>query len=147
MKNDVVSKDTDIVNKGTDVLSKEDIWKAQDTKTREVDVPEWGGKVYIRSLSGKERDHFETSMIQIRGKSQKENFENLRARLLVLTIVDAEGKKIFTSKDIEPLGEKNAAVLDRLFIIAQQLSGLRKEDVDELTKNSEAIQDEDSISD
>ena len=39
---------------------------------------------------------------------------------------------------IDALGAKSAAPLDRCFEVAQRLSGISEADVEELTKNSEA---------
>jgi hypothetical protein len=43
---------------------------------------------------------------------------------------------VFTDADIVALGAKNAAALNRLFEVAQRLSGLRGEDFEELLGNS-----------
>jgi len=43
-------------------LNKEQILRADDLKTEEVDVPEWGGSVRVRVLTGTERDAFESSI-------------------------------------------------------------------------------------
>ena len=101
-----------------------------------VDVPEWGGVVYMRPLTGKERDNFELAVtIQGRGGAQVK-IENLRARLVVMSACDAEGKNIFTEEDIDALGSRSAGALNRLFAKAQKLSGLTDEDMAELAKNS-----------
>jgi hypothetical protein len=62
-----------------------------------------------------------------------------------LTIVDEEGNRLFSDADVKLLGQKSAAALDKLFEVAQKLSGLKDEDVEELAKNSEDDLSEDSI--
>lgn len=116
-------------------LNIKEIWAADDLRVEKVEVPEWGGHLFIQSLTGEERDRFEATIFEKKGEDTKTNFENLRAKLIVLTAVDTEGNKIFRSENAPRLGTKNSAVLDRLFAVAQKLSGLRKEDVDELVKN------------
>lgn len=128
-------------------LTKEQILSAQDFKTEEVEVPEWDGKVRVKSLTAKERDRFEAGMIEGRGKDRKTNLENLRARLVAKTVVDEQGNLLFSEKDVDALGEKNAAAIDKVFAVAQRLSKLRPEDVEELTKNSDQGQSDDSSSD
>ena len=128
-------------------LTKEQILSAQDFKTEEVEVPEWDGKVRVKSLTAKERDRFEAGMIEGRGKDRKTNLENLRARLVAKTVVDEQGNLLFSEKDVDALGEKNAAAIDTVFAVAQRLSKLRPEDVEELTKNSDQGQSDDSSSD
>jgi len=58
--------------------------------------------------------------------------------LLALTVCDEKGVLLFSTEDIEALGEKNAATLDKLFEVAQRLAGLRAQDVEEKIKNSAA---------
>jgi len=101
-------------------------------------VPEWKGCVYVRNLSGRERDAFEDASITGRGKDRRLNLRNIRARLVVMATCNADGKALFQEKDIGWLGEKNAAPLDRIFDVAQRLSRISDDDVEELAKNSES---------
>lgn len=127
-------------------LNREAILAAEDLPRELVEVPEWGGAVYVRALTGAERDQFEASIVEQRGRDVRMNMRNIRAKLVALTVVDEGGQRIFTDDDVAALGGKSAAALDRLFAVAQRLSGLSKEDVEELAKNSESVQSADSIS-
>jgi hypothetical protein len=93
-------------------------------------------------MSGKERDSFEASMIKGKGKSANVNLENLRAKLVSKCVVDEAGTRLFSDDDIPALASKSAAALNRVYEVAQRLSGVTDEDVDELTKNSETAQSE-----
>jgi len=62
------------------------------------------------------------------------------------TITDNDGTLLFSQADIESLGAKSCAALDRIYAVAQRLNGLAPEDIKELAKNSEAGLSEDSIS-
>lgn len=117
------------------LLSREAILQAQDLPTEDVEVPEWGGTVRVRGLTGAERDAFEQSIVEQRGKSTRMNLKNIRAKLVALTVVDEQGNRVFTDEDAELLGKKSASALDRIFAVAQRLSGLRPEDVEELAGN------------
>ena len=128
-------------------LTKAQIFGAKDLQTEKVEIEEWNGYVNIRAITGTERDLFEQSMFQGKGKNRRENFDNLRARLISLAAVDDEGERIFSEKDTKELGKKNASALDKLFAKAQELSGMRQADVEELVKNSEESPGEDSLSD
>ena len=129
-----------------DTLTKKAILDSDDLDRRKVDVPEWGGTVWVRTLTGSERDQFEGSIIDTRGTDTKLNYTNLRAKLCVLTITDEEGQRLFTDGDVGALGNKSAAALDRIFDVAQRLNGLRPQDIDELVKNSGSGPGEDSVS-
>lgn len=111
------------------MLSKEDILKAEDRKIEIVDVPEWGGQVGIRVMSGAERDRWELDFITKPGNRE------VRASLLAFTLCDENGKPLFTEADVKALGEKSGAVLTRLFVVAKRLSAVGAEDVEELEKN------------
>ena len=98
----------------------------------------------MRGLTGKERDALEASMIEGKGKKAEVNLVNLRAKLVARSIVDEDGKRVFEDEDIPALAQKSASALTRVYEVAQRLSGITQEDVDELTKNSGAAQSEGS---
>lgn len=126
------------------ILTKDEIFGADDLKREKVDVPEWNGSVWVRALSGRERDKLETSII---GEDGKRRYDNLRAKLVVLSVVDEEGNRLFAFEDADEVGKKSARAIDRIFTVAQKLSGITPDDVEAMTKNSEPIQGDDSISD
>ena len=110
-------------------LSKEAILAADDTRTEEVEDPEWGGSVLVRGMTGRERDEFESSMlIQAAGQTARD-LRNTRAKLVAKCAVDDDGARLFTDGDVTALGEKSAAALVRVFEVAARLSGLDEEDV------------------
>lgn len=111
------------------MLDRKSIFKAVDLDIKTVAVPEWGGDLCVRGLTARERDHFEASI----GASA--NLDNLRARLVVLTICDEAGDRVFKDSDAIELGKKNAQVVNRLFDIARSMSGMSDADVEELEKN------------
>ena len=63
--------------------------------------------------------------------------ENMRAKLLVRTICDDKGKRIFTDKDTDLLGSKAASALEKIFDVAQKLNKLGGKDFEDIEKNSE----------
>jgi len=95
------------------LLTKDTILKAADSKIEKLEVPEWGGHIFLKNMTGGERDAF----------------------VLVRCICDEEGNTVFTKKDIDALGKKSAKALDRCFAAAQKLNGLSAEDVEELTQD------------
>jgi len=118
------------------ILTREQILSADDLKREEVYVPNWGGSVFVRSLTGIDRDWLEEQSVKRNGDKFEANFNNVRARLVSLAAVDEFGKRLFTEADIEALGAKSAAALDLVFTVASRLNGLSAKDVDELAKNS-----------
>lgn len=128
-------------------LSKEQILEKDDTEYSEVDCPEWGGKVRLKSIRGRQRDDYEQSLIIERGGSRTMNLRNARAKLIVLCAVDEAGHLLFTPDDLSALGRKNAKPLDRLFDECRRLAGLSEDDVDKLTENFGAAPSDEGTSD
>jgi len=115
-------------------LTAQDILSANDEVIEKVEVPEWKGHLWVRGLTGAERDAFEASILEGRGKNRQVNLKNFRAKLVAAAAINKNGERLFTSPgQVEALGKKNARALQRVFDVAQELSGLSETDVDELT--------------
>lgn len=117
------------------MLTKEQILKAEDLPREEVKVPEWGGSVFVRGLTALERDAWENSWWIREGDTRKLNVVNLRARLAVLCVCDAAGKRLFDDAAAADLGAKSGAAVDRLYTVALRLSGMQPGAVEEAEKN------------
>lgn len=113
------------------MLNKEQILQAKDARTERVEIPEWGGYVFVRMMSARQRDQFEAEQVS-------DPYKDIRARLAVHTVCDEQGEMLFTMADVEALSQKSAAALDRIFAAAVKLNRISKEDIDELEKNSTA---------
>ena len=115
-------------------LTKEEIWKKKDLEKELIKV--WGGEIYVRGLTGEERDDFEKKVFLDKEGNENERFKNFRAELIVRTVVNDKDEKVFDMSDVAKLGTKSAKEINKIFEVAQRLSGLGKEDIDDLTKNS-----------
>ncbi len=126
------------------LLTKAEILGAEDLAFEDVDVPEWGGTVRVQSMTGKDRDSFESTIIVMVGppgnQQSQQDRVNMRAKLCAACIVDADGSLLFTVQDIEALGRKSAKGLQRVFDVAQSINGFTKADIEELEENSEPVQ-------
>lgn len=116
------------------------ILAAQDLRREWVEVPEWGGGVYVQAMPGLALDQYEQRMLARRtvekdGKTVKINLDNTRAELVVLTACDEQGAPIFTLDQVEALGKKSGAALNRVVTAAQRLNGMTEKDVEQLAKN------------
>lgn len=121
-------------------LSKKAILAAKDTKLKgPVAVPEWGGDVYLRTISGSERDQFEDAYSEQKMKA-------FRARFLVLTLADDSGERLFGDDEIESLGKKSSVVINRLFDEAWAHNAFTQDAVDALGEGSASVQKGDSTS-
>ena len=109
-----------------------------------IPTPEWpraDGKVFARALSGDARDQHETfvsNLVERGGRGRlKPNSIGIRAHLVALGSCLADGSPIFTVADVERLGQKNAAPLDRLYDAIRRLSGMdRDEDAEKKSETT-----------
>lgn len=118
------------------LLDKAAVLAAQDVHYETVAVPEWGGEVRVRSMTGADRDAWETWLFQNRSDDGKTNLANLRGRMVALSVVDADGARIFGDDDVAALGAKSAKALDRVYAVAARLNAIGAQEVDDLVKPS-----------
>ena len=132
---------------GDEYLSKDDILAMDDIPVEAVVVPEWKGRtVLVCGMTAAGKNAYEASLLDIKGTTRKVKLENATAKLLARTLVNRQRQLLFTETDIEALGRKSAAALERLAAVAQRLSSMRQEDVEALVKNSAAAQSDASPS-
>ena len=105
-------------------------------KTEPVDVPEWGGTVYVRGLTGAQRDSLELDFLP--AKDGKHRAVNVRGRVAAWCVCDENGKRVFADRDADALGQYPAEVLDKINSVAMRLSGMSPEAIGEAEKNSGA---------
>ncbi len=103
-----------------------------------VDCPEIGGYVWVRGMTGAERDEFERSNYRTKRGRVEPQLENVRARLAVRCLVDDDGVRLFGNEEAQALGQLRADTLSKIYGVAQRLSNVTDEDLDELKKLSES---------
>lgn len=135
-----------MADKAKKILGRDDILQAKDITTKLVGVPEWeGGHVWVASLTGRERDQYEESVMKMKKTGRKgrgltvlePQLQGARARLVALACRKDEtgAERLFTDADVKALSEKSAAALNRVFDVAAAMSGLSDESVEELLGN------------
>jgi hypothetical protein len=96
-----------------------------------VSVPEWGGVFRIQSMTGDERDEFEQSLSDRKGRTTLKSF---RAKLVAASLVDEDGNLLITNGyETAELGKGPVAPLQRVYNAATALNGMSDEDVESLT--------------
>jgi hypothetical protein len=110
------------------LLSKSAILGADDLKIEDVTVPQWGGVVRIRTMTGQERDEFRAATTTTEGSTPLGQFF---AALLAACIVDEAGERIFSIDDMAALRAKSAQSLDAAAAVAMRLNGLAGEAIEE----------------
>lgn len=106
---------------GKKYLTAEDVLGASDITTVDVDVPEWGGTVRLRAMSGEEGVRFMDMM-------QKDR-SNSALKVVLLTAVKEDGSPLFTADQLDQLQKKSLKALMKLQSEAVKLNGLVPEEV------------------
>lgn len=118
------------------LLSREQIDNADDTEYEIVPVPQWGGEVKIKGLTGTEVDRYEQSVLRLRKGKQDLALQNATARLVAWCMVDENNSRLYQNEDeVKELGKKSGVALQRCFDVAAKLSGLRPGDVEAMVES------------
>ena len=72
------------------MLTREQILACDDSSIIEVNVPDWGGSVGIKTLTGAEKDAWESERTADRSTF---NLENVRASLVAVAACDESGQR------------------------------------------------------
>jgi hypothetical protein len=135
-------------------LTKDLLLQRDDLKIEKVELTR--GHVFVREMTGHEKDVWEQSMLKqkpgtggIGGKAleYETTLEDFRAKLAIVTVCDAEGNLLFEPKDVKTLNKMmSASNMEKVIEVAQRINVISQKDKDELLKNSEAEPDASSSS-
>lgn len=116
-------------------LTRDAIIAAQDIRTEEIEVPEWGGALTVRGFTLAQR-HRLFEMAKRDGE-----IDSLRAT--ILTFIEGVTEPKFTLADYDTLRDKSA-VVERVAMRILALSGIGKDALESAIKNSAPIQSDTS---
>lgn len=116
------------------MLTREEILSLKNTRVEKVECPEWGGCVYLKVMSGRDREVWESKLLE--AKANKRVLpENNRALFVVLTACNETAEPLFTLADVAELSKQPWNVLDRITTAAFKLNAVTSEQIEELEKN------------
>lgn len=100
-------------------LNAAQIISAVDIELRQVSVPEWGGFVYLRSLSVDARIKYLARISSVLAKQNSptdanNEYHEAQVYLLSQSLSDEKGNLIFAEADVQSLSKKSPVVLSRL---------------------------------
>lgn len=104
------------------MLTKASIMNAKDRPLTSVDVPIWGGHIYLKPLCLKERAAYEKKYFEADGTYKDSTDPNMFMELLSMMITNDRGVNLFTPKELKDLEMKNAGVMKELFEVALRVS-------------------------
>lgn len=128
-------------------LTRDAILAAQDLELLPVEVPEWGGTVYVRRMTGPELDDWQLAGYALVDASPADPYaagRNVRARLVLATACSADGLPLFRKEDLPALQQRAGVALGRVYEAARKHNGLAPETLDELEGKAEAAPSGDS---
>lgn len=133
------------------LLGRAQIDAAMDRRWEDVPVPEWGdgAEVRVMELSAADRGYIEAGSVVAQGESasfQVESLKVYRQKIVALGLVDEHFQRLYSNKEIAKLGEKSGAVIERLALKIQELSGMGRFGVKAAEGNSDAAPNDSSAS-
>lgn len=120
------------------LLSKNQIVAANDRPHEDVEVPEWGGNVRLRVLSGSQREAIECKLHQCRSDNTATAvaaWRGLKNFTLSCAMVDEAGSQLFSEREVAVFGDKNGSVIERLYEFVLRQNAFTKAEADELRGN------------
>ena len=142
-----VDTGVEAINKVIQFLTRDQIINAVDIVFENVEVPEWGGTIRVKSLTGDQVDAYQSARVMTKGESTTVNLKKARAQLVYMGAIDGQGNKLFSQADVDRLGRKSNKALERVADVIARISGLKKESIEQAGEDSGADPSADSTSD
>lgn len=103
--------------------------------TKEIEVPELGGSVYVREVNAKELDRI--YVLCSRVKNMPDSAKSLRAEMCAYFLSDENGKRLFSDNQFDMLAQLNGKIMDAIMDAGMAMNSLGEEDdpVGEAEKN------------
>jgi hypothetical protein len=120
-------------------LTKEQIL-AVAPRLQEVEVPEWGGSVWIRPVTLGEQGKLADAGHKFEKADPSARLKGTTVKLVIWVTSDESGAPLFTDADLPSLMSQPASVFLRLQDAILELSGLTESARAALEKNSETAQ-------
>lgn len=121
-----------------DWATKDGFFKAK-VPIEEMDVPTIG-RVKVHGLGLGEKEDWEKDSFRVNLEENSVTISNADAQLLILTVCDQHGKKLFSNKDMGRMRIMPSIYTQALIETAKRLSGIGKNAVKDLVKNSTVAQ-------
>ena len=121
---------------------REQIINADDIEHEIIDIPVWGVKIEVRSMTGRARTRLIKTATDNDGQL---DMETLYPDMVILCAFDPEtGEQIFTQDDRDLLLSKSAGPLEQVALAAMRISGMTPDALDAAGKDLPSTEDDDS---
>lgn len=108
------------------VLSREAILArpAVELERELVEVPEWGGSVYVQQFRGSDTDAIAEMVDKVDPRTKRKvTRAGLRPYILIRAVVDENGNRVFNHNDIPFLAGQPVKVTNRIIEVLTRLNG------------------------
>lgn len=103
---------------------------------KEIEVPEWGGSVWIRPVTLAEQGRLANAGLKYEKADPSTRLKGTTVALIIWVVSDENGNPMFAESDIPGLMNQPASIFLRLQDAILELSGLTESARAELEKNS-----------
>ena len=110
-------------------LTLDQIKNADDVKTLQVDIPEWGGHVTVKGMTGRLRSNLEQKV------NSNAPHGDVKMMVVLSCTLDDKGDLLFSKDDKKWLVEKAAGPIEKIFESVCKLSGISDSAVDDAEGN------------
>lgn len=123
------------------VATRDSILSAPDRIAGFIDVPEWGGRIYIATLTVAQRARFLEGLTTFSSKAAADRvgagviYFRLQVELLASAVVGADSEPLFVEADIEKLITKSPVIVGKVFDSIVELNGFSSVATEEAAKN------------
>jgi len=115
----------------SDFLTVGKILDSGDISYEPLEIPEWGGKVLLKSLSGEERDRVES----LARRFSAGEIPGYSAEIAAMTVCDGNKKLLFADADLPRLRKKSGAILRKIFDAVDRQNLLTPNGIQDAAKN------------
>lgn len=133
----------------SNLLSQEQLLAAldrPDIATEDVHVPELGGTVRVREMTGSLRNRLEATYAALRSGKDSKSLDAVTAQLLATCVVDEQGRQLLTVSDAKRMLAARPKVAFRLRDAILDISATGEDDVEALAEVFDSAQSEPSTS-
>jgi len=115
------------------ILDRKTLLKKEELEIKKVDLGK-GEIVFVRQMTGRERDTFEQSLLKKIEKpgmavAYEQSLTDFRAKLAVCTLCDQDGKSLLRPDDFELLSQNMSAYrLEQIVNAAQSINAISEAD-------------------
>ncbi len=126
-------------------MNRDEFLGFKDVVIKPVVVKEMNATLFVRSLSAAEKARWEMDPLSVDNNAKdgqrsvkfaKDRMVTARERLVEIATCNEDGSSFFKQGDASQIGAKNANVISTLYDVAANLSGISKEDLEQISKNS-----------